>query len=65
MIRMVDTAETIRQRIAHYRTLLAQGVPADIARMYLEQIAKDHAALRELSEARRSDEPSAPRHRSR
>ena len=47
---MADTAETIRRRIQHYRELLAQGISADIARAYLEQIAKDHAALRELGE---------------
>ena len=50
---MADTAETIRRRIEHYRGLLAQGVATDLARMYLDQIAKDHAALRELGETGR------------
>jgi hypothetical protein len=45
---MVDTATSLRQRIEHYRRMLAEGIPADRARVYLELIARDHAALREL-----------------
>jgi hypothetical protein len=45
---MVDTATSLRQRIEHYRRMLAEGLPADRARVYLELIARDHAALREL-----------------
>ena len=45
---MADTATSLRQRIEHYRRMLAEGVPADRARVYLELIARDHAALREL-----------------
>jgi hypothetical protein len=48
-ITMVDAAaEALRQRIEHYRRLLAQGIAADQARVYLELIARDHAALRAL-----------------
>jgi hypothetical protein len=56
---MADTVETIRQRIEHYRRLLANGVRSEIARMYLEQISRDHAMLREL-ENKRVPEPEPP-----
>lgn len=62
---MADTAETIRRRIEHYRGLLAQGISADVARMYLEQIAKDHAALRDLGEEYRSEGDPPPQRPSR
>lgn len=52
--------ETIRQRIEHYRRMLADGVPSDLARIYLAQIAQDHAKLRELGDELESDtDPSS------
>lgn len=47
---MADTSQTIRQRIEHYRRMLADGVPAELAGVYLDQLARDHAKLRELGE---------------
>ena len=57
---MADTPETIRQRIEHYRRLLANGVRSEIAQMYLEQIARDHAMLRDLLESKPASEPKLP-----
>lgn len=57
---MADVRETIRQRIEHYRRMLADGVPSDLARIYLAQIAQDHAKLRELGDELESDtDPSS------
>jgi hypothetical protein len=58
---MVDMAKILRQRIEHYRRLLAQGMSADMARVYLELIARDHAALRALDEKPR-EQPAGPHH---
>ena len=55
---MADSAETIRRRIEHFRSLLAAGASTDFARMYLAQIAKDHAALREIEQA--APKPDSP-----
>jgi hypothetical protein len=61
---MADTPQTIRQRIEYYRRMLADGVSAELARVYLDQIARDHAKLREVSEAEPPDpDPAAPRRR--
>jgi hypothetical protein len=43
-----DRAETLRQRIAHYRRLLREGVDAVLAAEYLQQIANDEAELADI-----------------
>ncbi len=57
---MADVRQTIRQRIEHYRRMLADGVPSDLARVYLEQIARDHAKLRELGDELQPDAEPPP-----
>jgi hypothetical protein len=44
-------AETLRQRIALYRSYLRDGVNAGLAREYLKEIAKAEAALGALVES--------------
>jgi hypothetical protein len=41
-------ADSLRQKIAHYRRLLQEGVSAEQAALLLDEIAKAHAALGEL-----------------
>jgi len=45
---MKDSEDTLRLRIALYRRYLKEGVEVSLARVYLAEIAKAQAALREL-----------------
>jgi hypothetical protein len=45
---MKDSADTLPRRVALYRRYLKEGVEINLARVYLDEIAKAEAALREL-----------------
>lgn len=45
---MRENAETLRQRIALYRRYLAEGVDAEFAKIYTQEIAHAEASLRDL-----------------
>lgn len=45
---MDERAEALRRHIATYRRRLAEGVPSDIARVYLAEIAKAESELAEI-----------------
>lgn len=47
---MEDRAEALRRRVATYRQRLAEGVPSDLARTYLAEIAKAEAELAEIEQ---------------
>ena len=54
---MVETADDLRRKIATYRRMLAEGMPAETAQLLLEQITELHAALAVI-EAHNKDERS-------
>jgi hypothetical protein len=45
---MTDTSEMLRNRIALYRTLLAEGVDLNVTRHYLNKIVMAEMQLREI-----------------
>ena len=54
---MNEKAETIRRAIAAYRSRLAEGAPADVARTYLVEIVKLEAELDEIERAAPGEGP--------
>jgi len=56
---MLATTKTLRERIAHLRSLLSEAVNVDVTRNYLNEIVMAEAQLRELEsqkkKRRRSD----------
>jgi len=45
---MLATTKTLRERIAHLRSLLSEAVNVDVTRNYLNEIVMAEAQLREL-----------------
>jgi len=59
----MNPADTLRRRIALYRRYLSQGVDADFARIYLNEIEKAETLLAEIesgdTSARKLDDHGA------
>jgi hypothetical protein len=50
-----DRAAVLRRRIATYRRWLSEGVPTDVARAYLAEIAKAEAELAQIEDSERRE----------
>ncbi len=50
---MQDRAQTLRRRIALYRRYLSEGVDAELAQLYLREIAEAEAELAKLDGEKR------------
>jgi hypothetical protein len=47
---MEERADTLHRRISFYRRYLAEGVDADLARIYLRKLASAEALLLEIGQ---------------
>ena len=56
-----NRAQTLRRRIELYRSLLSKGVGADLARVYLFEIAEAELELAELERPPDERGPGPPR----
>jgi hypothetical protein len=58
--RMDDKAQMLRRRIDLYRGYLREGLNADQARLYLDQLQRDEAELKAIMDKAIMDKDSAP-----